>query len=385
MYVCYQNTGLNTLLKRISVRACLGHNMAVQTFVDSFLVGSADAVNTTYARSGYGFAPLCCIVWANGRSEATDTVGSAHFYGSIGFASSTTRRGAVLSQSQDAAASSDASVAHPGTYVSGTISGTTIDGQLDISSFDSGGITFIVDDQFPRDTRIFVMAFGGVSITNAEVGSFTIPDVTGNFTVNNVDNFQPDMVFLLNNASVTAATRLRWGFGYAISTTKRGRVCVDIANAAATSNTKKNSAATECNAYYNTAGNIVARQDFVSFNSSPGGMTLNVIEAPSTDGSGIYLMIKGGDWNGGTLQTRNDTNDIAVTGLASQPSGLVFFGHNRSLSLISDTPEDDAMFSFGAASSTSNRAAMAYTDQDNLADTEVATAVEYDEVYIRLA
>src|SRR3990172_2010042 len=106
--------------------------MSVSTFFDSFLVASADAVNTTYARSGYGFAPLGCIVWANGRSDSTDAVGSSHLWMSIGYASSTSRRACIVFQSQDAAVTSDTGQMCRNDAVLATIStGDALDGAVD--------------------------------------------------------------------------------------------------------------------------------------------------------------------------------------------------------------------------------------------------------------
>ena len=362
--------------------------MAVKTFVDSFLVASTDIATTTFARSGYGFAPKGCIVWTNGRDNATDAVGGSHLWGSVGYASSTSRRASITFQSQDALGSSDTStIINNDAVLCAVDTANARDGALDISSFDSDGITFVVDDQFPllRDTRVFVWAFGGDSITNVEVGTWTTPTATGNHTINNVDNFQPSIVFLgiTDTATVnTGEAALKLGFGFGISSTKRGRVALSSANSVTTMNTNKNSTTNEC-AAHGVTGGITHRTDFVSFNTSPGGMTLNQLEG-TTARQGMWLMIKGGDWNGGTVETRTDGNDIVVTGLASQPSGILFFGPMSALSADQDTPDDHNMFSLGAASSTSNRGCMAFTDEDALADSEVATAIEYDEVYISL-
>jgi len=381
MYVCYQNTGLNTLLKRISVRACLGHNMAVQTFVDSFVVAAGDSEGTTYARSGYGFSPKACIVWSSSRTESTDTTdGTLSLRYSIGFGSSTTRMGSVIWRANDNVTTTFTRMHIDDDKVAGfPLNQQT---RLAINSLDSDGITFIVS-AVGTAGRVFVWAVGGDSITNAEAGIFTTPTATGNWTLNNVDNFQPDIAFFLlagTNSVDTSVNNSLQGFGYAISTTKRGRVTLLQQSAVSTSNNERNSVTSECIARGADAS-PTHRNDFVSFNSSPGGVTLNQLES-TTAQKGVYLMIKGGDWNAGTVQTRTDTNDIAVTGLASQPSGIFFFGHGKSLSLLADTGEDHAMLSVGAASSPSNRGCLGYSDENGLTTTEITTGVEFDEVYM---
>mgnify|MGYP001591991300 CR=1 FL=1 len=58
--------------------------MALSFKLDHFVVNSADAVGTKYARSGYGFQPKAAIMWASARTESTDTVGSQTSRESLG-------------------------------------------------------------------------------------------------------------------------------------------------------------------------------------------------------------------------------------------------------------------------------------------------------------
>jgi len=95
------------------------------------------------------------------------------------------------------------------------------------------------------------------------------------------------------------------------------------------------------------------------------------------------MAVKGGDYSIGELQTRTDGADITVSGLISRPSALMFFSHND----VEDDPatggRDSAIVSIGAATGPDERLSAYRSDIDGLASSRMATAVEYDAVYIR--
>lgn len=127
---------------------------------------------------------------------------------------------------------------------------------------------------------------------------------------------------------------------------------------------------------------VTSRADFVSFLSN--GFRINWAES-ATARRVHWVALKGGSYIVGNLLTQTDTvTDIAETGFGFQPSGALFVSHGQAES-TSDTAQDHDRLSIGAFDSTSSRVAMGTLDEDNLGDSEVTTAHEFDEVYVSIS
>ena len=370
-------------MPRISVtfrKVFSGGYLSIQTFLDSFNV-TTGAIGSTIVRTGYGFQPKAFIIWCSGRTEAVDTVGAFSQAMALGFGTSTTQRVSVGVHSEDNAAAGDADTET--TVVACLVVAATagaVDGLLDISTIDADGITFIIDDQFTKNVRVFVLAFGGDSISNAKAGNFVKNADALNQTVTD-PGFQPTIVFFVTGRAAAGGTASMLTIGAAISSAKQGVLCSAAADGDATMETKRYCNDIECIARF-SAGvtSITHRATFVQMEAT--GFTIDNIESPETLTVG-YLAIAGGDWDMGNLLTRTDGNDIVVSGLAFQPNGLFFFSHGTAES-VADTPQDHDMKSVGAAVSPTSRGSQAMSDQDALADSEVAAGIMFDAVYHRL-
>lgn len=146
--------------------------MTIRAFLDSFAVSTSTA-GTTQARSGYGFTPKAIIVWGFGRTDSTSATGSTDMNGSIGFAVSSSSRACQTMFDPNA----DTTPSPSGSGIADRIFDAT--GVLDVQSFDSDGITFIVDTQFSSAHRIFVLALGGPALVNAAIQQINGPASEG--------------------------------------------------------------------------------------------------------------------------------------------------------------------------------------------------------------
>jgi len=364
--------------------------MPLSTFVDSFSVLAADAVGTTYVRTGYGFQPKSGLVWTCGRNSAgVDSVGGGNYRYNIGCFVSTTSRRALGGHSEDGAAAGDCDhIKRTTECVLTQVAGGTVDGALDISAIGSDGMTFIVDDQFGADIRVFVWAHGGSDITNTEIGTFQNILVTGQQTVTLAGAFQPDVVFFLpsRTTAVTSQADAKVNIGFGLTATKMGMLCIESEDGATTSDTFRHCSSDLCLSFWNGAPSTTnAFGGFAEYDGPVStGFIVNWLAAEGTARDIYYLAIKGGRWDSGSLQTRTDGNDIVVSGLAFQPTGILFLSHGNPETTGNDTADANCIASIGAASSITNRACAAISDQDGLADMEVATALEFDEVYIHM-
>jgi len=94
------------------------------------------------------------------------------------------------------------------------------------------------------------------------------------------------------------------------------------------------------------------------------------------------MSIKGAIFAIGELQTRTDGANIVVNGLDFKPSAVMFFSHNGTEDDPATGGRDSAILSIGAATGPSERSASYRSDVDNLGTSRLATAVEFDAVYI---
>jgi ACT domain-containing protein len=358
--------------------------MTVQTFLDSF-TWTTGAAGTTFARSGYGFAPDAFLIWTSGRDSSVNVVGPGNHRRAVGFGVSPTDRRSAATQEMDGQATSVSDRVKRNTEcLIILVSNATgaVEGSLDIQSMDGDGITFIVDDALAVAVRVHVLAFGG--LTAAETGQFDNILTTGVQNVVTAGAFQPDVVFfaMTRVTATTVSADSEFIFGYGISSTKMGLLALAADDAIATTQDVRYCNDAQCCAFLNAAKTGLAGQaEFVQMNAN--GFRINWTTAETSARTIYYMALKGGSWTGGLFNTRTDGNDIALTGFGFVPAAALFVSHGTVESTLG-TVQDHDMMSIGAATSASARAVQAVSSEDNLADSEVATAIYFDEVYIHM-
>lgn len=358
--------------------------MTLSSKVGSFSAGTG-AVSSTIVITGVGFQPKAIIFWWSGRSEAADTIGRASHYRGFGVAVSASDRRAVANSSIDAAATSDTAVAHDAASCILSVDATpAIDGQIDLQSMDADGFTLVVDDQMPRDLRITYLALGGDSLTNAATGQFQEPGATGDQDTTSL-SFQPDCLLFFSGNGTVAPPAAQGGSSLMIGAASSSGQGVWVGagrDAQATTLTRTYCTAGECIALLTVAtlNTTASRADFVSFLSN--GFRLNWPER-SSNRYIFFLALKGGNYRVDNLLTRTDGNDIAETGFGFQPTSALFLSHGQ-VESTSDTTQTQDRLAIGAFSSLTDRGAQAALDENAVADSEVTTAIEFDEVYANI-
>lgn len=360
--------------------------MSVASKVGTFNITTGAAASTV-AITDVGFQPTVVIFWWSGLTAASNGDRATHLRG-IGWATSASLFGAVCTRDEDAVGTSNTDNGFRTDACIAEMGDGAIAGWADLQSFDSGGFTLEIIDAFTTNLFVSYLALGGDSITNAECGVFTATGVAPtNQTVNNSGNFQPSITFLLSaalNANAPAvAADSNLAFGVASSTSNE-HVWWGGANSAQTSG----DTATYCLAgelFASAAGSAVIspinRAEFVSHNASPGGFTLNWLERSDANRV-LWLSIAGGDWAVGDLQTRTDGNDIAVTGLASQPTAILFVSANKAATTADATPAVHDEWSVGAATSPTERAVQHVASRDGNTNMFVFRTARADAVYV---
>lgn len=358
--------------------------MAINAKVGSFNTGTGVAT-TTIAVTGVGFTPKIILFWWSGRTETVDTAGRATKFKGFGYAISTSDRRSATGSSLDAGAAADSAHTERSAACVVVLSAAgVLDGLLDLNSLDADGFTVVVDDQFTASYRIHYLALAGSELTNVVGGAHTLSVVGGNQS-NATLAFQPDFIIFFGGRattedSVSADDSLF--IGAAKSSSNRYVTVGGSNDAATTMQTISYLFDGECIAQ--TAASMISigiRFDFVSFNTD--GFTINNLEG-ATATIVYFIAFKGMSVVLGDLLTQTDTTtSIVESGFGFDPAAVLLVSHNKAKS-TQDIVQDDDQLTIGAFTSPSDRVAMGVSDDDNVADSVVATAVEYDECYINL-
>ena len=117
-----------------------------------------------FSVTGYGMTPAGLILVSAGRAESTATTPTANSMLSVGMIESTTVREAQAMRDDDAVANADVTVALDTAegYINLTPSGT-VDATMDLVSFDSDGMTLVMDNAEASASFVGVIAFGAAA------------------------------------------------------------------------------------------------------------------------------------------------------------------------------------------------------------------------------
>lgn len=353
---------------------------------------TTDVLNSTKVISGLGFQPKALrFYWVGiqSNSPTNATSQALNLNRGIGFAVTTTSRRCVGSFALDNGASSDCGVIARNDAVVVTVDGNgATTGLLDISSFDAGGFTLIVDDVAPVNITVFYEAWGGDEITVAEIGDIAEPAAIGNqsYTVNGFTSNGNNQVVMF--AGVQATTALNTGqaadsgmcvgFASSTSTTNNITICGNSDDASATMDTDGYIRQGECLSMIQLAGgNPNARATLSAWGANT--FTLNWIARATTNRRYIYLAIKGGSWEANTTtingNTLNSTSNVGP--FPYYLSGISLFTSNEVQNAVATSSANDRIV-IGSVSSQTSRNSVGCLDENATANAEIDLAIAYD-------
>jgi len=354
---------------------------------------AADAVSTVYTVSGLSFQPKALRFYWVGLKSTTDAASQAvHSRRGVGFATSTSDRGCVAAQSQDAALAMVCTDFVFSDCVVGTVTSTpAIDGQIDLNSITSDGFTLIVDDQLPVDLTIFWEAWGGSDITHAKLtGTITDKVASGALNINHnlgSGNTPSVIMFAGTNYAASGVPERQDGclmVGFATGTT-------DAENIVVLGNNDDGSAAADCDgygragdclAYITTAGGNPRQRAKVT-NFAPNGTQFELTYTVSAVANSlcIGMAIRGGNWKADSYTINGNTGSATATvsGLAFTPIGMSLIGRMAAQDAAGTATAQDRI-GLGSGSSTTSRRSMGVLDEDGTAACEIDTIIEYDQV-----
>ena len=343
----------------------------------SFNITTA-AATSTVAVTGVGFQPTCILFWWSGRTESTDASGSADAQIGFGVCGGTTIRGARTARYEDGVTTTVCSMYQSVLGAILEVDGTgALAGSADLSSFDSDGFTMVIDTQFTTNLRVSYLALD--MITDVDI-QFVTHSATGSQAVSGL-GFAPDALMALGcwGTGETGATAGFMHVGAATGPSNEWSQYVWNRNGQSTTVADSYGYGGEITARSQTTGPPTTRAEVTSLDSD--GYTLNVLEAGATAAT-LYIALAGGQIAVGDTVTYTDTSNHGVTGVGFQPEGVLLVSVCEA-EHAQDTETDDSKMSIGAFVGSSVRTAQAISSQNGLSTSEVFTAIEHDEAYIR--
>jgi hypothetical protein len=195
---------------------------------------------------------------------------------------------------------------------------------------------------------------------------------------------------LIGNLALTvvpggSATGAHFGIGMATSSTNQVTLAAGADDASATMDTGSYNTDNQMHSAIGNAGGttIQSRIDFSSFDS--GGFT-TVVDTSGFSATiqAVWVALSCTNVIVGNSLTRTDGNDIAISGLGWKPAAGFVISHCGAETTTTTLKRTDKT-SIGAFTSATERVAHGVRDEDNVGDSNIATAVEHDEVYVRIA
>lgn len=330
------------------------------SFAKGTLAIAAGATGS-HSVSGLAFQPVAVIFFG----ASTNTTGSyvADDDVMLGFATSATQEAVICfsdnNQATNTANSRGTSTANSiRNAINGVSPATTTDYAADFTSMDATGFTVNVSNGPTNALSIHYLAIGGSDITNAKVGSFSIP--TSGAIATTDPGFQPDLVLFAY--TFADGTNGRFSMGAATSAAAQGGIFKGLGTGTAT---------VGCGSQQRTdnilsgAGSSSITQDMlVAFSSMDAtGFTLTASDYPAAATTVFYLAIKGGQWAVGS-DTEGTSAAAKDTALSFTPTGLMLFGLNRAADSTYNTTADDTL-TIGASDGTNEGCIWGGNDDGN--------------------
>lgn len=328
-----------------------------------FKIGTFTARTTVGSQTvtGVGFTPKAVLLFSTGNTAFDTFSGDIQYY--PGFAASAVeqRSYAVLGFDNSATSDTDSGYNTTSTIADNTFTNTHI---AELTAFNSDG--FVLDWVTNNGTawRILYVAIGGTDVTNAKVGAFNSPAVTGDNAVTGV-GFEPEIVFLLgtNFTADDTYTDLFGTFCHGMfnSAGEQGVVSLISLNGTAAMDTARYQRTDKCFATFSTTSTSTLTHEATFVSMDNDGFTLNYTTASVANKRVAYLALRG-------LQSKIDSFtsptagtapvEQAVTGTGFAPEGVLFFttgktagtsivAHNRLSTGMAHLSDEEGCLWFG--------------------------------------
>lgn len=314
--------------------------------------------NGTQAITGIGFTPKVLMCWYGGATS--DDTWQDFLRRGFGAATSSTNRYACGDSAEEDLTTSNCQVTKSPAHVISIVSPSgTLEGEADLTSFDSDGFTLEWTNSNATAYKIHYLALGGDDeIEGAKVVSFVTSLSTGNQSITGI-GFRPDTVICFGNTRFNSqedGVHVNGGLllGVSDGVNNVGTQAFLLDNSA----TENHSRTIDIDGFIEGADSIGfedLHSVFVSMDDD--GFTFNQINASPSPGYRIFALCIQGVYT--TTKNFNSevstTGNKAYTGVGFTPVGLLTFGSTQS---VDDAAANRGIFNIGASDGTNSNAIM---------------------------
>ena len=341
------------------------------------------AAATQYSVTGLTFTPKVVLLWWAGRPDTSDASGEADIQSGFGVAVSPTERWAQALCEDHAVATTASFRYHTQDACVAILDMTgAVVGVADFTSFNAGGFTLVIDDQFPAALRVSWLALGGSDLTGVKAGAFQLHATeTGDHDYTGLTSFTPDFGLFATSRVATAPPSGAGTYIFSLG------VATALAQAVLSVQSNSGNATSDTASYCRTGEMFAAvspstltcsiRASLTSFLTD--GFRINTIEGPGANYI-FFLALKGGSYEVGNFVTATDTTEFSE-GVSFQPKATLFASANRAES-TADIGTTHIEQSLGAAAANGNQNAQYVRIKDGSADSDCFSAIEHDSMYI---
>ena len=334
-------------------------------FVETFAL-STGVATTTQSRTGYGFQPVAAVfIAADQQAGSTMCI-------SRGAAVSASSRICVDWVQQDNTTNAVEGDLFPFRSAASVVryhdESSTLTGAWDLDSFDSDGLTLIVDTQNIVAGNVTVIAWSADEVLDSEIVDWSTDASTGDTDITGSTIGSPNLALHFGLTFFGASTRS--GLGNAISALAADLPTVNPTNAHALAND------VECTASVSTTGSVANRGRVTAWLSN--GFTHTVDEGGSS--IAVYsLMLRVPAAGIGTVQTETSLTTFNASSPVNTQS-LLFCSASEAED-STDSSHADARFTMGVCDGSLNQGCIGFWSEDGVDPTDVNQTEASDAVY----
>lgn len=255
----------------------------------------------------------------------------------------------------------------------------------ELKSFDSDGFTlnYVLNFSSTANTKIGYLALGGDDMSSTNVGHFTAPSSTGDFSVNGV-GFLPDFVLLATSNSTQDATNTAGDGSFSLGAFngvgEQFTTAFISENNADPTDTARYQRTDKCLAIFNVSNAAALTHEATFVGMDADGFTINFSTASTANKRVAYAAFKGpatkiGSFTSPTAGTLPVSQSVTGAGLDPKSLILLSVGGTTSSAIQSHN-----RWCIGGGDNSINRYSNWIGDKDNVGTTVVASRFDNNQI-----
>lgn len=360
--------------------------------ITEFNIGPGIIGSTVVVPHGLGLTPSWIFLHYNSRTESADAQGLQILQRGSGFATSSTVHRCIAGMATHSVAAPRAckGVTRNDSCIAEIVVAGTAGGRAHVQSWDATNVTFVIDAVFTTSFRVAMRAEGGTDVAGVPNFDLTAQLTTGVQSVTGLAVGVPPTdgraLWVALSSGATAFNTVHADDGHMLGFATSPTEQYTLLNGGNDANAVQSQAA-RYSWYGETLAHWSSGVDSITGRAALGGfladgLQANWLEATGTADLYACLLIVGPRFAVKKGNTPTATSGTVAVTVGFPPESAIVLSDVRSAG-AQNTKVDHDILSVGMWSSLTSQVAFNNWDQDNLATSMVATAIDHDQVYLR--